>query len=207
MNKNSTSLNDKLDLILINQKKILKNEERILGEEKKIEELEYKELKNEKNQSKTGAEVLEELDKLNKDLKLNLKNPITKITKRDILKGFVGASIGVMSHFAFTKGAELAPTLDIWRIIVLYILAFILIVVMLYYTGFRTIRKKTIFKFLPLRATVLYTVSIFCILIVNFIFGKIYLPVSFEEIFRIVGANIILAVMGAGTADLIGRNE
>ncbi len=58
---------------------------------------------------------------------------------------------------------------------------------------------------MPLRATILYLVSIFAILFVNFIFGKFYPPYNFLEIYNVVGTTIILAVLGAGTADLIGN--
>jgi uncharacterized membrane protein len=58
---------------------------------------------------------------------------------------------------------------------------------------------------MPLRATILYAVSILAILIVNLLFGKFHYPYQFLEIYNIVGATIILAVLGAGTADLIGN--
>ena len=206
MEKDS-QLNKKLDLILKNQKKILENEAKILGEEEKIEELEKQALKEETNVEKNENKIISELDILEKRLKSSVSSPIKNITKRDIVKGFIGSFIGVMSHFAFTKGAEIAYDLNFYQSSVLFVVAFMIIVIMLYYTGFRRVEKKVLLKFVPMRATVLYTVSIFTIIFVNLLFGKIDFQISFIELYNIVGANIILGVIGAGTADLIGRNE
>ena len=200
------SLNKKLDTILENQKKILRNESKIFKEEEKLEDIGTKDLNNDKKLASSEKEALKELENLEKEFSKNY-SPFTKITTKDFIKGFIGAFIGVMSHFAFSKAADLAPTLEIWRATILYIIAFIIIVGMLYYTGFRKVRKQTILHFMPIRATILYGVSIITILIVNALFGKIHLPLNFTQIYTLVGANIILAVMGAGTADLIGRAE
>lgn len=200
------SINEKLDIILQNQKKILKNEKRIIGEEKKIEKFETKELKEENIAIKDDKEILDELNKLEKQIKKASSNPIKNITKRDIIKGFIGAFIGVMSHFAFSKAADIALTLSFLRATVLYLVAFIIIIVMLYYSGFRSVEKSIVLKVMPIRAIVLYTVSILTIVFVYLLFGKLHF-VSFKEIYILVSASIILAVMGAGTADLIGRSE
>lgn len=198
-------LNDKLDLILKNQKKILENEEKILKEEVKIEKLEDQELKKEDLNQETEEEALDELLKIEKEIIKN-NNPIKNITRKDLFKGFVGAFAGLMGHFAFSKGFELGTSLTIYQATVLYIVAFFVINVMLYYTGFKKIQKKLILKFMPIRATILYTVSIFTILLVYLLFGKLHFPVHFWELYKVIGSSITLAVMGAGTADLIGGN-
>ncbi len=205
MNKNE--LNSKLDLILKNQKKILENEAKILGEEEKIEELERQELEFESKEIKTEEDALNELKNLEKQIKNNNLNPIKNITRRDIFKGFVGAFVGVMSHFAFSKAADLAEKITVFQATVLYLVAFAIIIIMLYYTGFRNVKKHIFMKFMPLRAVILYVVSIITIIIVNLLFGKINFPLHFTEIYILVGTNIILAVMGAGTADLIGGDS
>ena len=201
MNKQLTS---KLDLILANQKKILENEKKILGEEEKIESIE-KDIK--RTEIKDEKDVLSELNSLERNLKKNISSPIKKVTKRDLVKGFIGAFIGVVGHFAFSKAYDLGSSIDTFHASALYVVAFIIIVLMLYYTGFRNIQKNIILKFMPLRALVLYSVSIVTVILVYFLFGKIYFPIHIEELYRLVGASMILAVMGAGTADLIGRNE
>jgi uncharacterized membrane protein len=201
-------LNEKLDKILENQEKILSNEEKILKEEGHIEELEQEALNEEHMQSQSEEDAMEELHKLEKDLKDSLKShPMKKVTQRDLIKGFLGASFGILGHFAFSKAADIAIGLSIWRATVLYFVAFVVIIAMLYYAGFRKIEKRVILKFMPLRASILYGVSIFTILLINLLFGKIHYPFTFTEIYTLVGASIILAVLGAGTADLLGRNE
>jgi uncharacterized membrane protein len=205
--KKKGSLNEKLDLILNNQEKILSNEKKILGEEEKIQELEELDLKKDADLEKNELSALQELSNLEKQLKKSVSNPIKNVTKRDLFKGFIGAFVGVMGHFAFSKAADIAPTLTFYRATLLYIVAFIIIIVMLYYSGFRKIKKHIVFKFMPLRALVLYSVSIVTVIWVNLLFGKLYFPLEFTEIYNLVAASIILAVMGAGTADLIGKNE
>ena len=200
-------LNDKLDKILEGQKRILSNEKKILGEEEKIEEMEREELKEDRKQEQTEEETLNELAKLEKELKKNIESPLKKVTKRDMFKGFIGAFIGVMGHFAFSKAADIAKGLSALNATVLYIVAFFIIVVMLYYTGFRNIEKHIVIKFMPLRALVLYSVSVVTVFIVYLLFGKLALDDPISKIYIYVGASIILATMGAGTADLIGRNE
>jgi len=206
MVKKKVSLNDKLDQILKNQKKILDNEEKILGEEAKLEELELQELEKENKEIENEELTLAELKRLEKDFNKKLSSPITRITKRDFFKGFIGASFGILGHFAFSKAVDIAYNLSIFRATVLYIVAFLTIVVMLYYTGFRNVKKNVILSFMPKRALILYGVSILAILLINILFGKISNFFSFVEIYKLVGANIMLAVIGAGTADLIGGN-
>lgn len=203
---NKNSLNDKLDLVLKNQEKILSNEKKILKEEYKLEALEHEELLKEDLNQKTEEEALAELQKLEKDLNKKLSSPINKVTKRDMFKGFIGAFVGIMGHFAFSKASDIATNLTWQRSTILYIIAFIMITIMLYYTGFRNVQKHLVLRFMPLRAMILYGVSIMAILIVNLLFGKFHYPYHFLEIYNIVGATIILAVLGAGTADLIGGN-
>ncbi|MCH8519221.1 MAG: hypothetical protein LAT82_00510 [Nanoarchaeota archaeon] len=207
------SLNEKLDLILKNQQTILDNEAKILGEEEKILEkeeeikrLEEEEMSNEQNYHSKEEGSLESLLALQQKLQNESKKSMRKITKKDFFKGFIGAFIGVMSHFAFLKAVSISEDLTFTRATALFIVAGIIIITMLYFTGFKQIRNKFVLNFIPLRATILYGVSIFTILFVNFLFGQIY-DYSFFALYNLVAANIILAVIGAGTADLIGRVE
>lgn len=206
-NSKKNSLNEKLDLILLNQKAILKNEEKILGEELKLEEMEERDLEGDKKTIETEEQALKELAKLEKTLKASISSPIKKITSQDFIKGFIGAFIGVMGHFAFAKAADIALELDMVRASLMYVVALIIIIGMLYFTGFRKIEKHIVMKFIPLRATSLFVVSIITIIFVNLLFNKIHIPLSFSEVYSVVAANIILASMGAATADLIGRVE
>ncbi|MEC8339794.1 MAG: DUF2391 family protein [Nanoarchaeota archaeon] len=202
-----SELNEKLDLILQNQQRILDNEEKILGEELKLEEMERQDLEGDQKTIHSEEQALKELEKLEKNLKSSISSPLKKITTQDFVKGFIGAFIGVMGHFAFAKAADIALYLDPIRATLMYIVALIIIIGMLYFTGFRKIEKHIVMKFIPLRATSLFFVSIITILFVNLLFNKIYFPLSFTEVYNLIAANIILASMGAATADLIGRVE
>ena len=223
MNKEKLSLNKKLDKILENEDEILKNQRKILSKEEEIKELEEEEISKEeeikeleeeeiskeeeglKKVIKTEEETLAELEELQKNLKKNFSSTMRKITKRDIFKGFIGAFIGVIGHFAFVKAADIAVKLSTTRATILYLVAFFIIIIMLYYTGFRKVEMRIIMKFMPFRASLLFLVSVITIIFVNLIFGKIHFPLEFSELYKLVSASIILAVIGAGTADLIGR--
>ena len=207
MENSNKTLNEKLDLILNNQKKILNNEKKILGEEATIKDLEIQELENEKNFQKSEIQTLDELSQLEKEFKSKSSSSLVNITYRDAVKGFIGSFIAGMGHFAFAKGYELAQEFDFFRATMLYLVAFGMITLMLYYTGFKKVKKHVVLKIMPLRVLVLYSVSIFSILLINILFGKLYYPFTFMEVYNLVAASIILAVMGAGTADLIGREE
>lgn len=202
-----SNLNLKLDEILKNQKTILKNEKKIMGEESKLESLEEKEISKEDLEINDEKEALKELASLENELKSSISNPIKNITKKDFFKGFIGAFIGIVGHFAFEKGADIALELTFLQTTILYIVGFLIILIMLYYSGFRKIEKHIILKFMPIRALVLYLTSILTIILVNLLFGKIHLPISILELYKLVGSTIILAIIGAGTADLIGRSE
>lgn len=205
--ESNNSLNKKLDLLLKNQKKILENENKILGEENTIRDLELEELENEKNFKNNEEKTLKELEHLEKEFKMKSSSTIASVTYRDAVKGFIGSFIAGMGHFAFAKGYELSLDIDFLRATYLYVVAFGMIILMLYYTGFKNVKKHLVFKFMPIRVLILYSVSILSILIINLLFGKLIYPFNFFEVYSLVGASIILAVMGAGTADLIGREE
>jgi len=222
MEKNKKlTISEKLDKILKNEEQILENESKILQTESNIEKLETEEIILEKEAiklekkdlyedsktEKTEEEILAEVEKLEVELEKSKLKTLKKITKRDLLKGFVGAFFGIMGHFAFYKGYDISQGLTITKTIILYIVAFVIISLMLYSTGFRKVEKQIVLKIMPLRAIVLYLVSIVTIILVNLMYGKIHFPLEFLEIFKLVGASIILAVIGAGTADLIGGQE
>ncbi len=201
--KNKKSINEKIYEILKYQKKLYNLEKKILKEEEEIEEkeqeIEFEEKKEE--------DLISDLESLEKKLNKNLNSKIKKITKRDFFKGFVGAFIGVVGHFAFSKAVDVGYHLNLINATFLYVFSFIMIVLMLYYTGFRNIETKFVLRFMPLRATVLYLVSFITVIFVYLIFGKIDFSMDIVKIYKLVSASMVLAVMGAGTADLIGRGE
>lgn len=205
--KNKTTkniLNEKLDTILQNQKRILQNEKRFLGEELKIIDLENNELRKEDINQKTEESTLSELMRVEKLVKKTGHNSLNKITRRDMMKGFIGAFIGIIGHFAFQEAFHFSHDLTIIRSSMLYLFALFIVIIMLYYTGFKKVKKHLILRFMPIRIIVLYSVSIFAIILVQLVFGNIQFPISFISLYKVVAANMILAVLGATTADLIG---
>ncbi len=207
MDEYSKNLNRKLNQILKNQKKILENESIILGEEEKLEEINKKEIQKEEIEIKDEQEALKELSELENKLKKTVSKPLRKITQKDLIKGFIGSFFGIIAHFSFAKGVLIAKNLNFLSSTVLFITGFIIINIMLYYSGFRTVKRQLMFKFMPIRASIIFLVSIFTIILVLFLFNEIHFPIHPIELYNLIAANIILAIIGAGTADLIGKNE
>ena len=198
---------DLLAEILEGQKKILEGQKKILKEETKIQTLEKQDLEVDKLSEKEQFEKLKELESLEKDIKLSITNPLKNITKMDAAKGFVGAFFGTIGHFAFYKGLEISTTLSVLQSTILYLVSIFILVIALYFSGFRKIEKNTIIKFMPIRTLLLFSVSVLTIILVYILFGRITFESSFIEIYQSVSSVIILAVLGAATADLIGKNH
>lgn len=195
------TVNDKLDKIISNQEKMLKIEKRILKEELKIEDMELEELTHNKDEDA----ALAELKKLEEEIRASMGSPMKHVTSKDAFKGMIGALIGLIGHFAFTKAVEVALKIDFFRATLLYIFALVILIVMLYFTGFRAVQAQIILKFLPLRVLVLYSVSIFTIIVIYLVFGIIDININPGDLYKVIGGSIVLAVLGAATADLIGR--
>ena len=132
-------------------------------------------------------------------------SPLVKITYRDFIKGTIGAFFGIIGHFAFVEGLHLAETMSMLRASILYVVAFFLGLLILYYSGFRKVNSKKILKILPLRLITIYSVAIIDILAVLIMFGELSFFSPFGEVYKKVASIIVLAVLGAGTADLIGK--
>ena len=193
----------KLNQVLKNQKKLQKLENESISLEHNVEKLENKELSNEE---KYGSE-LDDIISMEEEIKKSVsKNPLKKITYRDFAKAMVGAFVGVVGHFAFIKGTHFAHSLDIFKSTVLLIVAFLIGLLILYYSGFRKVKKIKFLSFIPLRAVVIFVAAIAVIEIVLLLFGFITFETSFIEIYKMTATISILAMLGAGTADLIGEN-
>src|SRR3989338_10233521 len=180
-------INKKLDkLIRIESDQSEDQEE----DSEKIENLEKKQIK--------------ELEELEENLIKEIgDHPIRKITQKDIAKGVIGAFIGVISHFVFVEGVHLAEILSLTRISFMYIVSFFIGAIFLYATGFRKVKQIRVLKFLPLRVTVIYMVSLITISLVLTLFNQYN---SIEELYRQVGVLSLPAIIGASAADLIGEN-
>src|SRR3989344_5653714 len=142
----------------------------------KIENLEKKQIK--------------ELEELEENLIKEIgDHPIRKITQKDIAKGVIGAFV--------------AEILSLTRISFMYIVSFFIGAIFLYATGFRKVKQIRVLKFLPLRVTVIYMVSLITISLVLTLFNQYN---SIEELYRQVGVLSLPAIIGASAADLIGEN-
>ncbi|MBI5002606.1 DUF2391 family protein [Candidatus Woesearchaeota archaeon] len=211
-----SSVEKKIDLILEQQKLLLEKqnilqqeEKRIEEKEKKIETLEIEEKKEEERIEKVAEEeesTLQQLEELEKEIKQEVKrSPLKKITYRDFTKGMIGAFIGIVAHFSFLEGLDVAENFTMLRASLLYFIAFLIGVSFLYFSGFRSVEDKTILKIIPLRILVIYASAIFVTFIVLAVFGIITMQSNFEEVYKTIAAISILAILGACTADLMGK--
>jgi len=164
----------------------------ILQEEKKIEALEAKELR--------------ELESLKKEIKRDVGgHPLTKITRADIVRSIIGALIGTVGHFAFFYGVEIADKISVVRASFLYVISLVVCFFFMYYSGFRKVKEIRIFRFIPIRVLVVYCISLLVVIGTLFIFGFLEGASSFEQVYKITATTLLLAVLGASTADILGK--
>jgi uncharacterized membrane protein len=188
---------------------ILKEQERIRKEEGRIEELGRGEIAEEEAVEKEEEKEISELEKL-KRLEAEVKkevvpHPLKTITYKDIARGSIGALFGSVAHYTFLYSIEVAEKITFFKAILLFILSLIIGALFLYATGFRKIKDPKVIIFLPLRLFVLYTVSIIMSIIVLWFFEPTF-GQTFEQGFMQVSTTTLLAIIGACTADLLGRD-
>ena len=173
---------------------VLKQEKKILVEEKRIEKM----VKGE----------MEELKSIEKEMKKTEGHPLAKITYKDIIRGSIGAIFGIVGHFAFFYGVEIAEHISILRATFLYILSLVVCILFMYYSGFRKVKEIKVIRFIPIRATVIYFTALVVVAATLLVFGFIGVDTPFAEIYKTVATNSLLAVLGASTADILGgKNE
>ena len=174
--------------------KIEHEEQSIKSEEQKIESLEKKELGE-----------LSKFEKLEKKIEQDVKpKTLGKITLQDMMRSAVGSLVGIVGHFSFFYGVEIAQQITVVRASFLYAFSFIVCYVFIYVSGFR--RVKEIRTYVPMRALLIYVVSLVVIVAVLFLFGFITTASRGLEIYKMVSTISLLAVIGASAADLIGRH-
>jgi len=196
----------KLDLqeleILSEEKKI---EQKVGNIKEKEEEIEKKEADIISEEKKIGKET-EEIEKLEKEIKHEVaEKPLTAISVKDINRGIIGAFIGVVAHFAFIYGKEIAKDITALRATFLFIFSYILVIILMYETGYRKIREKRLLKILPKRATAIYLTSLVVVLSIFMLFNQIDVSDP-TGLYKQIAVTSVLAALGAGTADLIGRS-
>lgn len=181
----------------------------ILAEEKKAEStisgIEKKEEMIAEEEKKIEKEA-EKVEKLEKEIKKEVAaKPLAGFNVKDLNKGVIGAFIGVVAHFAFISGKQIASQITMTRATVLIVFSYLLILILMYETGYREIKEKKLLKIFPKRATVIYLTSILVIIVIFFLFNQIDLS-DLAGFYKQIAVTSILAVLGAGTADLIGRD-
>lgn len=201
----------KLDYLEKGQKKLEREEKQLISSEESIMNLEKKEISEESVIEHNEKEELDELKKI-EDLEKNIKeglkeSPLKRVTYKDISKGILGAFFGIIGHFAFVEGTHISEEFSFLRSTMLLVTSFVIILIFLYFSGFRKIKDRLVFEFLPIRAVVIFLSSILTVFFVLLIYGMIGADTSFMHIYNSVAAISILAVIGAATADLIGKNE
>lgn len=172
----------------------IRGQKKILNEEKKIERLQHQELQT--------------LESLKKEISRDVgEHPLTRITRADIVRSIIGALIGTVGHFAFFYGVEIADRISFFRASFLYILSLIVCFFFMYYSGFRKVKEIRIFRFIPLRVAVVYLISITVVISTLFIFGFIGFSSGFVHTYKATATTLLLAVLGASTADILGKKE
>lgn len=163
-------------------------------------------LQQEVNIQKAEEKELQELENLKKDVeKKSGFHPLTKVTRADIVRSIIGALIGTVGHFAFFYGAELAERISMVRATSLYVLSVVVCFLFMYYSGFRKVKEIRIFRFIPLRVGIVYITSILVVMGTLFVFGIIDFHTTFNEAYKTVATTLLLAVLGACTADILGK--
>lgn len=181
-------VNRKLDAILRNQVRLEKEEEIIHKEE---------------------TQELRELRKL-EDFEKKIKeevgpHPLRRLTYKDLAKGVIGAFLGVAAHYTFVYGIKVASEIDVVRATLLFPIAYCFGGIFMYFTGFRRIKDPKLARFLPLRLTVLYVVAVITAFLSLWLFNPDFMQDAVLT-YKQVATVTLSAVIGACTADLVGRD-
>lgn len=188
--------------ILAKEKKV---DDKIGAVEKKEGAIEQKEISILAEEKKIEKEA-EKVEKIEKEIKKEVTpKPLKTIGIKDLSKGIVGAFIGVVAHFAFIYGKQIASDITMTRATILIAFSYVLIIILMYETGYREIREKRLLGILPKRATVIYLTSLIMIPVIFFLFNQLNLS-NLTELYKQIAVTSVLASVGAGTADLIGRD-
>ena len=188
--------------ILAEEKKV---EHKVEDVEKKEESIEKKEAEIAKEEKKLETETakVENIEK--KIAKEVYEKPLTTFNARDLNKGIIGAFIGVVAHFGFIYGKAIANVITLPRATLLLAFSYLLIMILMYETGYRNIKENKLLGILPKRATIIYITSLVVVIIIFYLFGMVDLKDPLG-LYKQVAVTSILASLGAGTADLLGKH-
>lgn len=192
----------KADLIAREEANIERLELNSKAELDRVEDLEKREIQLTEHE----LAKLKELEHLEQEIKKDVSpHPLMKITIKDFTRGLIGAFIALISHFAFVEGSHISEGLSMQRATALYVIAFLIGFLFIYYSGFRKVKDLAYLKIFPVRIFVIYLTAIIVIFLVLALYGFIGSHSTFSEIYKQVASVSIIAVIGAGTADLLGR--
>lgn len=220
------SLSKKLDAVLEIEKKLLSEEKNIekkesllakeeslilkdfdklsKDENKELSEIKKLEKRIEKKESEEEDE-LKKLERIEKEIKKEIgAHPLTKITSKDVIKGFVGSFIGLVIHYTFIYGVKIAEHITLARATLLFPIAFLVGLLFIYATGFRKVKDPKLLIFMPFRLLVLYATALIMSVMVLYLFYPEF-GHNFLDSYKMVAGVILLAVIGACTADLFGK--
>jgi len=187
----------KEDKLSLEEKRIELEEEKIETDEKSVEQISGT-LKKEESD-------LEKLEEIENEIKTEVGgHPLARVTLKDITKGLIGAFIGLSIHYTFTYGVEIAKELTMNRATIMFPLTFLVGLLFIYATGFRKIEDKRILIYMPIRLLVLYICSLIMSIAVLYLFYPTF-GQNFEESYKMVAGVMLAAVVGACTADLLGK--
>lgn len=211
----------------MSKKRSGKNFNKILKEEKVIEQLERDQLKKLAKEDKKLSRIEKEehilqkltkeelkelanLKKLEEEIKKSVKqSPLKRITSRDMARGLIGSFFGIVAHFAFIEGIDVTERFNftMLRATLLLFTSFFIGLIFLYATGYREIKDFKILSVLPIRIVVMFGISIVSILSVLALFGILNSNSTFPEIYKQVAVISLPAIIGAATADIIGKKN
>lgn len=190
------TIDNKLDLLLQIQKKVLRTEGSI-----------QKETAIEEAQEEAALRELQNLENIEQEIKHAVEpHPLQRITLQDMARGVAGAFFGAVAHYTFVYGIHVADNLTLTRAILLYPLSLSIGGFFLYATSFRKITDPQLLKYFPLRLFTLYMTALFTSVFVLVLFQPTFgaeLDLSIKQLATVT----LSAMVGAATADLIGTTK
>ena len=174
--------------------------DRLIRQQESLQRTDVKLLRQE------GEELsgLEKLQAIQRELARSVEpHPLRRLTLRDIAQGTVGAFFGVLAHFTFFYGVKVAEQISIARAVLLIPLSLVIGAIFLYSTGFRKVPRKYLW-YLPIRLFALQVVAVVMAVIVLAIFQPSFAQDAGES-FKQVATVSLIGLLGAITADLIGK--
>ncbi len=196
--KNNSSVSGKLD-------RILSVENQLLNEEKRIEQKEDALSREEKRIEQKEESDIDKLEKIEKEIKAEVgTHPLAQVTLKDVTKGLIGSFIGLAIHYTFVYGVEISENLTMTRATIMFPLTFLVGLLFIYATGFRKVQDTKLLLYMPLRLGILYICSLIMSILVLYLFYPTF-GHSFEESYKMVAGVMLAAIVGACTADLLGK--